>query len=205
MWRDDPITVRSSRYCPRCVRPLGMEATLCPECGETPRDQGFCGICQRHWLLPAGADCPKHELPLEESPVWEGPPIEPGESPVWVTVARYHQVIEAEAPRIRLESEGIPTFVEGERMGSHSIYQGATGGVKLQVPLALESDARIILAQSWAAHDLEEDDLEDAWEELAPAPGSSRRTIMCALIVLLLVVPLLLTLLEWVKDLAGGP
>ena len=54
MWRDDPITVRSSRYCPRCERPLSMEATLCPECGETPRDQGFCGICQRHWLLPAG-------------------------------------------------------------------------------------------------------------------------------------------------------
>ena len=90
-------------------------------------------------------------------------------------------------------------------MGSHSIYQGATGGVKLQVPLALESDARIILAQSWAGHDLADDDLDDAWDELGSAPGSLRRTIMRASIVLLLVVPLLLALFEWVKDLAGGP
>jgi hypothetical protein len=57
----------------------------------------------------------------------------------------------AEAPRIRLEAEGIPTFVEGERMGARSMYHVATGGVKLKVPDNLASDARIILSQTWSA------------------------------------------------------
>jgi hypothetical protein len=80
-------------------------------------------------------------------------------------------------------------------MGSQSMYQVATGGVKLQVPESLEADARILLAQSWTPPDAE--DLDDAWDDLAPDPGTVRRTVMKGVIVFLLVAPLLMTLLTY--------
>jgi hypothetical protein len=76
------------------------------------------------------------------------------------------------------------------------MYQVATGGVKLQVPATLSSDARVILAQSWSPPSFDGDDLDDAWEELGPDPGATRRAVMKGVIVFLLLAPLVLTLLS---------
>jgi hypothetical protein len=114
-------------------------------------------------------------------------------------VGTFDDSTKAEAQRIRLESEGIPTFLEGERMGSLAMYQVATGGVKLQVPQPLLADARILLQQSWSAG-VEDDEDDDPWEGLAPDPGALRRSVMTWLIVLVCFAPLLLTLLSLLID-----
>jgi len=119
-------------------------------------------------VLPQGLPCPKHELPLETPPTRPDPePIQTGK---WVTVATFGHPFEAEARRLRLEAEGIPTFLDGARMGSNTLYQVATGGIKLQVPTGLVDDARILLNQSWAMPVV--DELEDAWEELGSPSGA---------------------------------
>ncbi|MCA1685306.1 MAG: hypothetical protein LC745_04860, partial [Planctomycetia bacterium] len=109
----------------------------------------------------------------------------------WVTVETFADALKAEAPRIRLEAEGIPTFVEGARMGSHSMYPVATGGVRLQVPRPLAADARVVLSQTWGH--VAADDLDDAWDELAAEPGSVRRRVMTAVILVILLGPLVMT------------
>ena len=95
--------------------------------------------------------CPKHDLPLDAL----GPPVlrfdVQGQPVRWVTVCHFNDSLAAQAPRIRLEAEGIPTFVDGERMGAPSMYHVATGGVRLRVPDSLAADARIILSQTWSA------------------------------------------------------
>jgi hypothetical protein len=151
--------------------------------------------------MPVGATCPKHDVELQpEGPGGtttgaQGQPIS------WVTVSKFPHTLAAAAARIRLEAEGIPTFLEGERMGSPSMYRVATGGVKLQVPAEMAHDARVVLAQtwSWAGAGLEED-LDDAWEELIPEPGSMRRSVMKAIIVFLLAGPVVI----WVVSLLIG-
>ena len=182
------------RFCPRCDRAAWEgETTLCAVCGETLRPQGYCATCEDYWPLVAGTPCPKHEVALEEGAPRraEFPSGASGPAPRWVTVGTFDDAMKAEAPRIRLESEGIPTFLEGERMGSLSMYQVATGGVKLQVPQPLLADARILLRQSWSS-EVEDDELDDAWDELAPAPGAFRRSVMTWMILFLLFAPLLL-------------
>ncbi len=167
-----------------------MADFLCEECGETLAEQGYCAVCERHWLLLEGEPCPKHDLPLgiNDTPIdstrHENVPID------WVTVARFDQATAALGARLRLDSEGIPTFLDGERMGGDAAYQFATGGVKLQVPRALEADARILLSQNWNAADADDDDLDDAWDELGPEPGAKRRAVMKVLILLFLFYPL---------------
>lgn len=199
-WRDDPDwgdpPPAGPRLCPRCGRSEPRGSTLCHECGEVLQGQGFCGICEDFWPLPVGAFCPKHEVGLETQRHSWPLSLEAGERPVWVTVGVFADPPKAEAPRIRLEAEGIPTFLEGERMGSHSMYAVATGGVKLQVPQALEADARILLAQSWTPSMIEEEDLEGAWDDLAPDPGALMRSIMRGVIVFLLICPFLMTLIS---------
>jgi hypothetical protein len=66
-------------------------------------------------------------------------------------VGRFPTGLAAAAARIRLEAEGIPTFLEGERMAGLGAYSVATGGAKLQVPVHLLADARIILSQRWGS------------------------------------------------------
>jgi hypothetical protein len=94
----------------------------------------------------------------------------------WVTISHLTDSLAVEPARIRLEAEGIPTRVDGERMGSRSMYQVATGGVRLQVPDSLAADARIILSQTWsslaAELDIEEEDKEDKDDEQGPLPES---------------------------------
>jgi hypothetical protein len=179
------------RFCPRCGR-TADGPTLCPDCGETMSDRGYCAVCEGCWNLPPGADCPKHEIPLgvePTAPIAIGPT---GEAAELVTIGRFTRPGEAEALRLRLEAEGIPTFFEGERMGIHHV---ATGGLKLQVPRPFASDARILQAQTWAPP--EHDDLDDAWDELAPEPGRKRRAVMKALILVMLFGPLALFALSW--------
>jgi hypothetical protein len=156
-------------------------------------------VCEAHWALVPGTPCPKHELALE---TWAPAPAEAfsrNTPQAWVTVGNFADALHAEAPRIRLESEGIPTFLEGERMGSPSMYQVATGGVKLQVPESLVADARILLAQSWSP--AETDDLDDAWDDLAPDTSATYRDLGRGVVFLVLLAPLLLSLLSlWLNS-----
>jgi hypothetical protein len=168
---------------------------LCEVCGETMVAQGYCGVCDAHWTLAPGTPCPKHDLGLEAAPAREEPPLASAARGAWVTVARFADPMRAEAPRIRLEAEGIPTFLDGARMGSESMYQVATGGVKLQVPASLLADARVLLAQSWSSPAGDDDDLDDAWDELGPDPGALRRDLGRVVVLVALVAPLLLSLL----------
>ena len=163
-------------YCGRCGREGTPGADLCKECGETLLLQGYCAVCERFWRLPEGAHCPKHDLALAEGPLPQKPAFGEDDAIDWVTVGSFANPMEAEARRLRLEAEGIPTFLDGARMGANAIYAVATGGIKLQVPRALIPEARVLLSQSCAipAHP---DDLEDAWDELAPDPGAPAEPI----------------------------
>lgn len=186
-------------FCIRCRRERDLGDRLCPECGEKVVAQGFCEVCDRYLLRSVGDQCPKHDLTLVAAPAVDEKLIVGRDEAIdWVTIQSYGHPIAAEGPRIRLQSEGIPTFLEGERMGNNSLYQGATGGVKLQVPRTLEQDARILLAQSWSPPELEEDDLDDAWDDLGPEPGVRRRAWMKAAIILILASPLLVALFRMV-------
>lgn len=173
-------------FCARCRIESRRAAAdgLCADCGERLEQQGYCVVCERFLLLPPGAACPKHDCELEsEAPAG----LEQFAADQWVIAATYGHPNEAEPPRIRLEAEGIPTFLEGDRMAANSLCQIATGGVKLRVPASLAADARIILAQNWQPPVV--DDLDDAYEELAPEPGLKRRQIMKFVIILILLFP----------------
>jgi hypothetical protein len=98
-------------------------------------------------------------------------------------------------PRVRLEAEGIPTFVEGSRMGSKSMYDVATGGLKLQVPQSLAGDARAILSQTWGPLPGADDDLDDAWEELAPESGRGFLQVMLGVVLVIFILPLVMMLI----------
>ena len=195
-----------SRFCAACgqVAEDAAEGTLCLYCGNSLQLRGYCPICERRLNRTVGTMCPKHEVVLE--------PDEPGSKRrsfavntfSWVTVRRFPHSLAAEAARIRLEAEGIPTFVEGERMGSPAMYQVATNGVKLQVPAELVDEARVILAQSWSLpgdHADVEDDLDDfddhkaVPEDALPEPSSTRLLIAEVLFILILITPLIVWLM----------
>jgi hypothetical protein len=193
-------------YCPRCGGGGEGAGPLCRQCGETLRSRGYCAICESFWKLEPGADCPKHEVELLEEAPRTKPFGEPGERTSLVTVATFSHPNQANAPRIRLEAEGIPTFLDGERVAGNTLYQVATGGVRLQVPSSLASAARILISQTWAPPPEAEDDTEDAWEDLAPEPGLRRRAIMKLAICVFLfgpgVVALISAISRWTH---GGP
>jgi hypothetical protein len=197
---DQVIGAGPPRYCPRCRLDAEPGAALCDGCGERLEDQSYCPVCESYWRLPAKSPCPKHEVPLEEGPPEPEFP-HPGKGGArWVTVGTFADALKAEAPRIRLEAEGIPTFLEGARMGSPAMYHVATGGVKLQVPQPLAADARVLLSQTWAPEALG-DDLDDAWEELGPEPGAAAGaamlTVMEAAAFVIAASLLLLLLIAW--------
>ncbi|WZO97939.1 hypothetical protein EP7_004991 [Isosphaeraceae bacterium EP7] len=162
-------------FCPRCRRAARDERGkgLCSQCGDSLQPQGYCEVCESFWPQAAGFECPKHEIALVDSA--PGPLITevPPEGLRLVTVGVYHMPYEAETRRSRLEAEGVPTFLEGARMGAMKPYGGATGGIKLQVPLAYQDEARILLAQSWAPPRYPDDDLDDAWDDLEPDPNAT--------------------------------
>lgn len=170
-----PTPTTGRRFCPGCRRPPAPAAhsDICAYCGDRLIAEGYCPVCEEFLALPAGAICPKHEVKLED----QAPPRLAGriaeESSKWVEVGRFADTLACQPPRIRLEAEGIPTVIDGERMGDRSMYQVATGGVRLRVPEGLAGEARIILSQTWsatsAALDLEEDWPDDDEEQPATA------------------------------------
>ena len=186
--RDRPVS-QIELFCPVCQKRAQTDNGLCSNCGETLRALGYCEVC-RDWVLrQVGEDCPKHDVPLLESP--SVPDFDLSTSPM-VTIATYGHTSEAQAPRIRLEAEGIPVFLDGERMGMNAIYQVATGGVKLLVPEEFAAEARVILAQNWSPLKDTEDPDEDAWEGLEPPhPSERRRAFMKRAIIFYLVWPFL--------------
>src|SRR5262245_36993271 len=159
------------RFCPTCGLESGGEpgSPLCTRCGGILQLKGYCPICESRRRLPVGAICPKHDVALQAEEPRHLTHLEAGPAISWVTVTKFPHTLAAAAALIRLEAEGIPTFLEGERMGSPSMYRVATGGVKLQVPAEMADDARVILSQSWALpSDEVDDDLDGVWEGLAP-------------------------------------
>ena len=193
------------RYCPRCRGDGKAGGPLCDECGDSLRDQGYCPICEGYWKLDPGLDCPKHDVVLlDEAPRPAEVFAEPGGRMSLVTVATFSHPNQANAPRIRLEAEGIPTFLDGERIAGNTLYQVATGGVRLQVPASLASAARILISQTWSAPLEAGEDLEDAWEDLAPEPGARRRAIMKLAILVILFGPIVVALISMVSRLLGN-
>ena len=198
----------SPTFCSKCRADGFSGEAMCRSCGDLVAPRGYCSTCEAFWKLAVGEDCPKHDVPLEDAP----PPLEPlgipgNQAERWVTVATYNHPNEANAPRIRLEAEGIATFLDGERVAVATLYQVATGGVRLQVPDSLASAARVLLAQVWTARldprDEPEDDEDDPWAGLAPDPGARRRTIMKGAILIFLFGPALLTALNFVAQMFG--
>ena len=64
-----------------------------------------------------------------------------------VIIGRYSTPYEANMVKSQLESAGIPAFVADEHtVGMNWLYSNALGGVKVQVPESLASEAQSILA-----------------------------------------------------------
>jgi Putative prokaryotic signal transducing protein len=151
------------RFCPNCKKsaPDDEECLLCPECGDRLIPQGYCPVCEHFWRLAEEVLCPKHDIPLEAGPPASSEPAVADQMISWVTVKQFPDSLSAAIPRSRLEAEGIPTFVAGERMDALAAYQVATGGAKLQVPAEQVAEARIILSQNWSLPGDEKDDFDD--------------------------------------------
>jgi len=200
-----PSGAEPPTFCPRCRADGPPSTTLCRHCGDPLVLRGYCPTCEAFWKRPVDDLCPKHDVALEAPP----PPLEPLGTPgqaaeKWVTIATYGHPNEANAPRIRLEAEGIATFLDGERIAGSTLYQVATGGAKLQVPESLAAAARVLLAQTWTARlnpldgdkPIDDDDEDDPWAGLAPDPGTRRRAIMKVAILLFLFGPGLIAFLN---------
>jgi hypothetical protein len=186
----------ASRFCPDCGHAAGesAEGVLCERCGSTLAVQGYCPICESRVRRRVGELCPKHDVPLLEAEVEERRLLPDGSPISWVTVKRFPDSLAVAAARIRLEAEGIPTFVEGERMGAPTMYRVATGGVKLQVPVGYVAEARVILSQEWSLPDedlgLKDDEPEDLAEP-SHEVDSPRAFLIEVLVVLALAIPLI--------------
>jgi hypothetical protein len=50
--------------------------------------------------------------------------------------------------------------------------------VKLQVPEDSLAEARVLASQLWSPPRQERDDLDEAWDDLAPEPGARLRFVM---------------------------
>lgn len=203
MSRPTPSSVGEiPRFCPDCGRAANdrLEGPLCDYCGARLAKQGYCPICEARLRRRVGETCPKHDVELlaEEPAPW---PLVPDAASIsWVTVQRFPDSLSAAAARIRLDAEGIPTFVEGERMGAPAMYRVATGGVKLQVPAEHAADARVILSQDWSwpgdEPELEEGPEIDEGEPIPPATESAWAFGIEFLVIVALAIPLLVLLLS---------
>lgn len=180
-------------YCPRCARPAPDADRLCRDCGEALRPRGYCPVCEGWALAGPGALCPKHDLELVDGPAEDA---RDASATRLVTITSFGLPAEAHGPRLRLEAEGIPVFLQGQRMGDYTIYGVATGGIKLQVPEEFAADARILLAQTWSPPKGDEPDPDDPWEGLGPdEPAEGRRSVMKLAILVFLFGPLAASLI----------
>ena len=205
MSEDSTIMISDApRFCPDCGREADSEGRpLCSHCGGPLAIQGYCPICESRVRRRVGEPCPKHDVELLSENPFSGPPSSASSHVSWVTVARFPDSLAASAARIRLDAEGIPTFIEGERMGAPAMYRVATGGVKLQVPAELVADARVILSQDWSWPDEEfekEDGLDLDDVEPATAESASPRAFLIELLVILgLAIPLIAALVVYLR------
>jgi len=196
------------RFCPRCGVAGQTVQALCAECGDRLRPQGYCAICEGFRRQEIGTECPKHDVELIAEPPRHEPFGRPGERHSLVTVATYSHPNQVNGPRIRLEAEGIPTFLDGERIAGNTLYQVATGGVRLQVPADHASASRILIAQTWSPPPeiagVADDEWEDPEIELghASGPGSRRRAVMKAAILVILFGPVVIVSLQWLLGFA---
>jgi hypothetical protein len=151
------------RFCPGCGLDKfdDLEQSICPMCGDSLSTQGYCPVCEQHWSKEPGSPCPKHDVELESPQTRQPQPVREGPYVPWVTVSVFPSSITAAILQSRLEAEGIPTFLDGERMGAAGMYFAATKGVRVQVPADKVGDARIILSQKWSLPVDETADSED--------------------------------------------
>lgn len=189
------------RYCPRCARGTAHDETVCRTCGGQTEPRGYCDVCESYRLAGVGESCVKHDLILETGPAPSPMALSDGTAIQWTTLARFDSMTAAEGPRLRLFSEGIPVFLDGERMVSGVMNPPAIGGVKLQVPASLLDDARVLLDQIW---ELPGDELDDAWDELGPQPGARRQAVMRWAIVVILGLPLLVPVARLLLELLAA-
>ena len=205
MSEDSPVMISDApRFCPECGRDADSEGRpLCSHCGGTLAIQGYCPICESWVRRRVGEPCPKHDVELLPENPDPGPRSSASSPVAWVTVKRFPDSLSASGARIRLDAEGIPTFIEGERMGAPAMYRVATGGVKLQVPEELVADARIILSQdwSWPDEELETDDGLgiDEVEPPPSVPASPRAFLIELLVILALAIPLIAALFVYLR------
>ncbi len=160
------------RFCPGCAKPKrANHSDLCPECGDRLLIQGYCTVCESYWPLPAESLCPKHDLPLAPEPPEPLLTFADSQTIDWVTVGSFPLPFQAEAARLRLDAEAIPTLIDGHRMATHG-YHLVSGGIRLQVPRSLAQDARIILSQTWSVpSDDDEDDDDLDWDDPPRSSG----------------------------------
>lgn len=187
---DFRVDDRTRLFCPRCHRAVEPGAQVCSRCFGVLQAAGYCPICEDWALATPGKPCPKHDVELADRPI--AADVEGSDSRL-VTVATFGIPSEAQGPRLRLEAEGIPAFLQGQRMGA--IYQVATGGVTLQVPEEFAGEARIILAQTWSPPKDTGEDPDDPWEGLGPDPAERRRSVMKLAILVLLFGPVVFSLI----------
>ncbi len=180
------------RFCSRCRKSYADHPWLssCSVCGDELLPQGYCPICEKPWPLSPGELCPKHDLPLELQPAASQEPADAGPSN-WAVAATFGDDTEAEAMRLRLEAEGISTFMENARMGSGSMFQVATGGTTLKVPVDQLADARVILDQDWTIP-ASDDQIDDDWAGLDAEAGFERRRRIMKAVIWFMVAPSLL-------------
>lgn len=195
------------RFCPDCGRAaVASDDVLCRHCGSSLAIQGYCPICECRVRRRVGELCPKHDVKLLPDDVEDRPRLPDGTATSWVTVRRFPDSLAVAGARIRLEAEGIPTFVEGERMGSPTMYRVATGGVKLQVPAEYVAEARVILDQAWSWPDedlgLAEDmaDEEESREELPPEPDPARSFLIEVIVILAIAIPIAIAAIAYLRE-----
>ena len=137
------------RFCPTCGRDVARQTRRsAPRAAGASRIKATARSVRGSCARRSGRTAPSTRSRSKRGPEPSGDGFDP--SARWVTVGTFGDDLQAEAPRIRLEAEGIPTFVQGARMGSPSMYPVATGGVRLQVPDTLLADARVVLSQDWS-------------------------------------------------------
>ena len=161
---ETPSSQPGPRFCQGCGLDdfASFEGAFCPECGDSLLlAEGYCPVCEKHLPQAPGSLCPKHDLVLEEGPAEERVSVEDGGYVPWVTVSVFPNSVTAAILQSRLEAEGIPTILDGERMGTAGMYLAVTRGVRLQVPEDRVADARIILSQDWSLPEDEKADFED--------------------------------------------
>jgi hypothetical protein len=201
----DPSTALDNipHFCPDCGRAAAeSDSGLCRNCGSSLAIQGYCPICEGRLRRRVGELCPKHDVKLLADDVEERPRLADGSTMSWVTVKRFPDSLAVSGARIRLEAEGIPTFVEGERMGAPTMYRVATGGVKLQVPAELVADARVILDQDWSWPDedlglADDPPEEEDHEELPPEPDPARSFLIEIIVILVIAIPMTVAIIAY--------